>query len=42
MIERHEAIWQEVNRLLEAGFISIVDYPSWLANPVLVEKSDGS
>jgi hypothetical protein len=25
---------QEVNRLLEAGFINPVDYLSWLANPV--------
>jgi hypothetical protein len=40
--ERHETIWQEVNKLLEAGFIRPVDYPSWLANHVLVEKSDGS
>jgi hypothetical protein len=40
--ERRETIRQEVNRLLEAGFIRSVDYPSWLANPVLVEKPDGS
>jgi hypothetical protein len=33
--------WQ-VNKLLEAGFIRPVDYPSWLANSVLVEKSDGA
>jgi hypothetical protein len=33
---------QEVNRLLEAKFIRLVDYPSWLANPVFVAKSDGS
>jgi hypothetical protein len=26
--ERHEAIQQEVNRLLEAGLIRPVDYPS--------------
>jgi hypothetical protein len=37
-----EAIWQEVNILLEVGFIMRVDYLSWLANSVLVEKSDGS
>jgi hypothetical protein len=36
------AIREEVNSLLEAGFIKPVDYPSWLANPVLVEKPDGS
>jgi hypothetical protein len=40
--ERRETIRQEVNKLLEAGFIMSVDYPSWLANPVLVEKPDGS
>jgi hypothetical protein len=40
--ERRETIRQEVNKLLEAGFIRSVDYPSWLANPVLVEKPDGS
>jgi hypothetical protein len=40
--ERHETIRQEVNKLLEVGFIMLVDYPSWLANTVLVEKPDGS
>jgi hypothetical protein len=40
--ERCETIRHEVNRLLKAGFIRPVDYPSWLANPVLIEKSDGS
>jgi hypothetical protein len=40
--ERREAIRLEVNKLLEAGFIRPVDYPIWLANPVLVEKPDGS
>jgi hypothetical protein len=40
--ERREAIRQEVNRLLEAGFIRPVDYPSWLINPVLLEKPDVS
>jgi hypothetical protein len=40
--ERRETIRVEVNELLEAGFIRLVDYPSWLANPVLVEKLDGS
>jgi hypothetical protein len=41
-LERREAIRLEVNKLLEAGFIRPVDYPSWLANPVLVEKPDKS
>jgi hypothetical protein len=40
--EGRETIQQDVNKLLEAGFIRPVDYPSWLANPVLVEKHDGS
>jgi hypothetical protein len=40
--KRHKTICQEVNKLLEAGFIRHVDYPSWLANPVLVEKPNGS
>jgi hypothetical protein len=40
--ERRETIRLEVNKLLEAGFIRPVDYPSWPANPVLVEKSDKS
>jgi hypothetical protein len=40
--ERRETIRLEVNKLFEVGFIRPVDYPSWLANPVLVEKSDGS
>jgi hypothetical protein len=41
-VERHEAIRQEVYRLLEAGFIRLVNYPSWLANLVPVEKPNGS
>jgi hypothetical protein len=40
--ERHELIRQKVNKLLEDGFIRPVDYPSWLVNPVLVKKPDGS
>jgi hypothetical protein len=40
--ERRETIRQEVNKLVEVGFIMPVDYPSWLANPVLIEKPDGS
>jgi hypothetical protein len=38
----HETFWQEVNKLLEVEFIRPVDYTSWLTNPVLVEKPDGS
>jgi hypothetical protein len=40
--ERRETIRLEVNKLLEVGFIRPVDYPSWLANPILVEKPDKS
>jgi hypothetical protein len=40
--ERRETIWVEVNKLHEARFIRPVDYPNWLANPVLVENPDGS
>jgi hypothetical protein len=40
--EKCETIRLEVNRLLESRFIRAVDYPSWLANPILVEKPDGS
>jgi hypothetical protein len=40
--ERRETIRVAVNKLLEAGFIEPVDYPSSLANPVIVEKLDGS
>jgi hypothetical protein len=40
--KRCETIRLEVNKLLEAGFIRLVDYPSWLANPILIEKPDGS
>jgi hypothetical protein len=41
-LERRETIRIEVNKLLEAGFIRPVDYLSWLANPIFVEKPDGS
>jgi hypothetical protein len=41
-LERRGTIQLEVNRLLESGFIRPVDYPSWLANPVLIETLDGS
>jgi hypothetical protein len=42
ILERCEMILLEVNMLLEAGFIIPVDYLSWLANPVLIEKPDRS
>jgi hypothetical protein len=36
--ERCEIIRQGINKLLEVRFIRLVDYPSWLANPILVES----
>jgi hypothetical protein len=41
-LERRETTRQEANKLLEVGFIRPVDYSNWLANPILVEKSDDS
>jgi hypothetical protein len=35
------AVAEEVEKLLKAGFIREVDYPEWLANVVLVKKSNG-
>jgi hypothetical protein len=35
---RRDTIRVEVNKLLEVRFIRPVDYPSWLENPVLIEK----
>jgi hypothetical protein len=39
--ERNQAVAEEVEKLLKAGFIREVDYPEWLANVVLVKKSNG-
>jgi hypothetical protein len=41
-LERRETIRVEVNKLLEVVFIRPVDYSSWLANHILIEKPDGS
>jgi hypothetical protein len=41
-LERCDTIWQEVNKLLDVGFIRPVDYPNWLANSILVKKPNGS
>ena len=32
---------EEVDKLLEAGFIREVQYPKWLANVVMVPKANG-
>ena len=39
--ERSKAVNEEVDRLLEAGFIAEVRYPEWLVNPVVVKKKIG-
>ncbi|XP_065637861.1 uncharacterized protein LOC112022164 [Quercus suber] len=39
--ERDQAVTDEVNKLLAAGFIREVYYPDWLANIVLVKKANG-
>ena len=39
--ERDKTIAEEVRKLLEAGFIREVYYPDWLANMVMVKKSNG-
>jgi hypothetical protein len=36
--DRRKAIWEEVARLLAAGFIMEVLHPDWVSNLVLVEK----
>jgi hypothetical protein len=38
--ERNQAVAEEVSKLLAAGFFREVDYPEWLANVVLVKKSN--
>ena len=38
--ERSHAISDEVDRLLQAGFIRETFYPNWLSNPVLVKKKN--
>ncbi|GKV04476.1 hypothetical protein SLEP1_g16631 [Rubroshorea leprosula] len=39
--ERLQAIKEEVEKLLQAGFVRKVDYYEWVANPVLVKKANG-
>lgn len=39
--ERAKAINDEVDKLLNAGPITEVKYPEWLANPVVVKKKNG-
>lgn len=39
--ERYEAIHDEVDKLLKAGFIRKVNYPQWVLNVVMVKKANG-
>ncbi|XP_023926907.1 uncharacterized protein LOC112038331 [Quercus suber] len=39
--EHNKAVTKEVEKLLEANFIREVFYPNWLANVVMVKKSNG-
>ncbi|XP_024046702.1 uncharacterized protein LOC112101040 [Citrus clementina] len=39
--ERYEAVNDEVEKLLRAGFIREVNYPEWISNVVLVKKANG-
>ena len=39
--DRQKVIRNEIDKLLEAGFIREVDYPDWLANIVVVPKKEG-
>ncbi|GJX66934.1 reverse transcriptase domain-containing protein [Tanacetum coccineum] len=40
--ERNKAIQEEVEKLVDAGIMKEVHYHSWLSNPVMVKKHDGS
>lgn len=40
-VEKREAMRSEVEKLVEANFVRKVAYLEWLANPVLVKKSNG-
>ena len=40
--ERRKLIGEEVARLLEAGFITEVFHPKWVANPVWYKKRMGN
>ncbi|GKV44764.1 hypothetical protein SLEP1_g51920 [Rubroshorea leprosula] len=39
--ERLKVIKEEVEKLLQAGFVRRVDYCEWVADPVLVKKANG-
>ena len=39
--KRNKAVMDKVNKLLTANFIREVHYPKWLANVVIVKKTNG-
>ncbi|RDX78623.1 hypothetical protein CR513_41075, partial [Mucuna pruriens] len=39
--EEKRAVKEEVGKLLTAGFVREVQYPTWLANVVMVKKANG-
>ena len=39
--DKQKIIRNEIDKLLEVGFIREVDYPDWLANVVVVPKKEG-
>ncbi|GKC44452.1 hypothetical protein Tco_1062174 [Tanacetum coccineum] len=41
-LERYKAIYEEVEKLMDAGIMKEVHYHSWLSNSVMVKKHDGS
>ena len=40
-LDRRDAIRSKRDKLLKAGFIREANHPEWLANPVMVRKSNG-
>ncbi|GJX25527.1 hypothetical protein Tco_0231823 [Tanacetum coccineum] len=40
--KRNKAIREEVEKLVDTGIMKEVHYHSWLSNPVMVKKHDGS
>ncbi|KAL4580201.1 hypothetical protein LXL04_016385 [Taraxacum kok-saghyz] len=40
--ERNEIVNKEVEELVQAGILRSIQFPKWIANPVLVKKGDGS
>nr|GEU72932.1 reverse transcriptase domain-containing protein [Tanacetum cinerariifolium] len=39
--QRNKAIYEEAEKLVDAGIIKEVHYHNWLSNPVIVKKHDG-